>query len=345
MHSDLSTYFQSNVDLQALNTLSVPAVAEWFCEVTAQSQLFDVLSLARQHDLSLTIIGGGSNIVLPRVVKGLVLNNALLGRFIVSDTDEDVVLECAAGENWHDTVMWCVDNGYYGLENLALIPGSIGAAPIQNIGAYGVELESCFEYLKAINIADGKIIHLTKEQCQFGYRDSVFKHALQDKVIIFSVALRLQKKPHFVLDYPGLSQLLGSSRQTLSAKDVAHAVMSIRKKKLPNPSEIPNAGSFFKNPVIDHKHLQVLQAKYADIVAYPLANGECKLAAAWLLDKAGWKGRFVDGISMHKHQALVLTNPNYCSGQQVMLFAEQVCGSIKEAFGIRLEIEPRVYIQ
>ena len=331
------------MDLQPLNTLAVPATAEWFCEVDTRAQLLDALSFARQKHLPVTLLGGGSNVILPPLVKGLVIKNALSGRSLVFDSDEEVVLECAAGENWHDTVMWCVERGYCGIENLALIPGTVGAAPIQNIGAYGVELACRFDYLEAMDIATGEITRLNRVQCQFGYRDSIFKGALQDKVIILAVALRLYKQPRLVLDYPALAQALGGAKQALSAKEVACAVIAIRQSRLPDPGEIPNAGSFFKNPIVSRAVFQSLQSQYADIVAYPLEGGQYKLAAAWLLDKGGWKGKLHNNMGMHQRQALVLTNPGRCSGPDILAFAERVRGAIEQRFGVSLELEPRVY--
>jgi UDP-N-acetylmuramate dehydrogenase len=236
-----------------------------------------------------------------------------------------------------------VNQGYYGLENLALIPGSVGAAPIQNIGAYGVELESCFEFLCGIDLTTEQEVTLRREDCQFGYRDSIFKHALKDKIIITSVALKLSKVPELVLDYPALAQSIDQSATSVSAKQVAETVIAIRQSKLPDPIDVPNAGSFYKNPIVLEKKYSALKNEYPELVAYPLGSGQYKLAAGWLLDKAGWKGKVIDGINMHDKQALVLTNPYHASGKTILDFSERLCQSIQDQFGVSLEIEPQIY--
>ncbi len=334
-----------NYDLQALNTLAVPSYAQWFMEITNEKELATALQFRKQQQCSMLILGGGSNVVLPEKVNGLVIKIATTGRSIVAETDNDIVITFAAGENWHSIVMWCVEQGYYGIENLALIPGCIGAAPIQNIGAYGVELQDCFESLKAIKIDCGEIIYLDANQCQFGYRDSIFKQALLDKVVIIDVTLRLKKAPDLRLDYPALQNAFKKKNlKSLMPIDVANAVITIRESKLPSPVDIPNAGSFFKNPVVSEDIYYQLKKLYPELVAYPQKNKGYKLAAGWLLDQAGWKGKVIDGICMHHQQALVLTNPQGCNSEQLLSFIEKVRGSIQEKFNISLEIEPRVFV-
>lgn len=335
---------RENVDLQPLNTLAVPAMAKWFVELESEKHIGNVLSFLEQKKCELLVLGGGSNIVLPECFPGLVLKNALMGKSVIDETKNDIVIEFSAGENWHDAVMWCVEQDYHGIENLALIPGTVGAAPIQNIGAYGVELASCFEYLEAVNLINGVKIRLNKNQCEFAYRDSIFKNRLKDKMIITTVALRLYKKPMFTLDYPALSEAFTASKLSLTAQNIAQTVMSIRRSKLPDPADIPNAGSFFKNPVIDKADYERLHEQFSDLVAYPVDGQQYKLAAGWLLDKAGWKGKIVNAISMHNKQALVLTNPQKCNGERLLAFAEQVSDSIRVMFDVRLDIEPRLYL-
>jgi UDP-N-acetylmuramate dehydrogenase len=283
---------------------------------------------------------------------------------IENETDEQIFLSVAAGENWHETVMYCVDNGWYGIENLALIPGNVGAAPIQNIGAYGVELTQVVDYVEAIDLATGELIRLNNRACRFAYRDSIFKGELKDKVIITRVVLVLSKTPVWSLDYPVLQQaLMDEDMATLSSHTVANAVINIRNSKLPNPVDIPNAGSFFKNPIVSSQCYKQIQQAYPNVVAFPVpsmasvtpippttnqqANQEdgkqYKLAAGWLLDQAGWKGKWVNNIAMHDKQALVLTNPHKRSGRELLAFVACVVDDIHTKYGLYLDVEPRIY--
>ncbi len=345
MASNLPLGIVANVDLQSYNTLRVPVVAEWFAEVHHFDQLVGLLNFQSQQQCPLLVLGGGSNLLLPETLSGLVLRMATKGVAITEETADTIVVTAAAGESWHELVMWSVKQGYYGLENLALIPGSVGAAPIQNIGAYGVELERCFEYLDGMDISSGEIQRLDRQACQFGYRDSIFKRQLQDKFIITSVSLRLQKIPQLVLDYPALQQAFATlDKRQLTAKQVAAAVIAIRQSKLPDPQHIPNAGSFFKNPIVTAQRYTELQHSFPDVVAYPLDSGDYKVAAGWLLDKAGWRGKMINGLGMHAQQALVLTNPNQYGAKRLLDFVEQLRESIQQQFRLELEIEPRVIV-
>ncbi|MGH1441114.1 MAG: UDP-N-acetylmuramate dehydrogenase [Cellvibrionaceae bacterium] len=358
MNSNLS--LQPNYDIQSLNTLSVPSVAEFFVTIKSDGDYAPLLSFLKEKKSPLLILGGGSNVLLPSFVAGIVAKIETKDRELVAETDTDIIMRFSAGENWHDIVMWSVENGFCGIENLALIPGSIGAAPIQNIGAYGVELESCCEYVDVIFLDSGKKSRLTREQCQFAYRDSIFKGELKDKVLITHVALKFAKEikskkegadkstknSSLNLQYPALRSKLveiHADIDHLSAEQVAHAVIEIRQSKLPDPQTIPNAGSFFKNPVVHADHLERIKQDYPDVVAYPTENNHFKLAAGWLIDRAGWKGKVVNNIAMHHQQALVLTNPESASTQQLLDFADKVCASIYKTFSVELEIEPRVF--
>lgn len=333
---------QSQVSLQPLNTLAIGAKAHWFGVAETEDHIHQALAFVTEKKCSLLVLGGGSNIVLAQDFPGLCLLMKLKGREIEKEDNDSVYLSLAAGENWHETVIYCVENGYYGVENLALIPGTVGAAPMQNIGAYGVELESCFSYLEAIERETGKLIKLNKQDCQFAYRDSIFKHALSNKVIITRVVLQLSKQPCWSLEYPALrSALEGVDQNLLTARQVAEAVIHIRQSKLPNPDTIPNAGSFFKNPIIEQAKYEELKQRYPNLVAYPSAEG-FKLAAGWLLDHAGWKGKVENKILMHEKQALVLTNPGKQSGEHIIAFAEKVKTDIDQRYGVQLEIEPQL---
>jgi UDP-N-acetylmuramate dehydrogenase len=343
MRSDLALQFHQNFNLQSLNTLNVPSMAEYFVEVLNDSQIKESLSFAKKHKLPITVLGGGSNVVLPKKLNGLLVKNSTAGRRIIKEDEDNAIFEFSAGESWHELVMWCLQKGFYGLENLALIPGSVGAAPIQNIGAYGVELENFFHSLTGIHIRTDKKTTLSKKECQFAYRDSIFKHELRDEFLITSVTLNLRKQFKPIITYPALQQALDGEDSALTAKRVADTVIKIRKSKLPDPSLIPNAGSFFKNPVVKKQHYLTLVKQFQNLVAYELPDGNYKLAAGWLLDQAGWKGKQIDNIAMHSQQALVLTNPAGCTQDKILMYVNTVKESIRQMFGVVLEIEPRVY--
>ena len=360
---------QHHVSLQAFNTLAIDVQTRWFTLVNSDAQVKAALQFVQeQQTLSkqpcpLLVLGGGSNVVLVDDFVGLTVVLQTQGIHIEKETDEQVFLSVAAGENWHDTVMYCVDNGWYGIENLALIPGSVGAAPIQNIGAYGVELTQIVDYVEAINIATGESIRLDNIDCNFAYRDSIFKGELKDKVIITRVVLALSKTPVWSLDYPALQTALKDHDiATLSSRTVANTVIEIRNSKLPHPADIPNAGSFFKNPIVSPLCYQKIQRAYPHVVAFPITAPmlssphltstadssqknaiKYKLAAGWLLDQAGWKGKWVNDIAMHDKQALVLTNPHKCSGREILAFVDNVIDDIHEKYGVYLEVEPRIY--
>ena len=366
-----SINIEEHVSLQPYNTLAIPATTRWFTRVNSESQLKEVLGFCREQRCDWLLLGGGSNVVLANDFSGLAIQLNLQGVRLEQETDTHIKLSVAAGENWHDTVMYCVEKHWYGLENLALIPGSVGAAPIQNIGAYGVDLEQCFDHLEAMNIATGEMQVFDKKACEFAYRDSVFKHRCKDQWVITRVVLILSKQPQWQLHYPALqTQLSSFPQEKLTARVVADAVIAIRQSKLPDPDTIPNAGSFFKNPIVSDQDYHRLKQRFPELVAYAqnthVSNTKAsntqatniqaagtkkpntqplryKLAAGWLIDHAGWKGKEVDGFAMHKDQALVLTNPNQLSGQALLAFVEQVKSDIKQKYSINLEVEPRIY--
>ncbi len=329
-------------NLQKFNTLASPATADFFVGASSEAELLDAIKFARERNLPLLILGGGSNIVLHQDFHGLVIHVRLLGKELVKEDADFYYLRAAAGENWHELVEYCLDNHYWGLENLSLIPGSVGAAPIQNIGAYGVELKDVFSELTALDIKSGLSITFTADACQFGYRDSVFKQTLLDKYIITSVTLKLHKQTQPMLEYPALNQALAGYDRPITPLDVSEAVCDIRRNKLPDPLQIPNVGSFFKNPIISESKLGQLLREYPDLVFYPAHSGHFKLAAGWLIDRAGWKGYQGDAC-VHAQQALVLTNPQRRSGECVLALAEQIQQSVAKLFGVGLEQEPRNY--
>jgi UDP-N-acetylmuramate dehydrogenase len=330
-------------NLQNYNTLASPVCAEFFVSVKDEEELQAAVKFAKEKSLPLLVLGGGSNIVLHEDFAGLAVHVQLLGKELVREDDEFYFVKAAAGENWSDFVDYCLDEGFYGLENLSLIPGNVGAAPIQNIGAYGVELKDVFSELSALDIKSGLSITFTPESCQFGYRDSVFKNGLLDQFIITSVTFKLSKNPNLNIQYPALQAALADySPQDITPELVSQVVCDIRRSKLPDPKEIPNVGSFFKNPIISRNKLAELQASYPDIVSYSVDELRVKLAAGWLIDRAGWKGRALEA-AVHAQQALVLTNPKRLKGTAVLELASAIKEAILLKFGVELEQEPRNY--
>ena len=344
LETDISfMHIKENISLQNLNTLSVPSMARFFSSVKSQVELREAVSWAQQKKILFHILGGGSNTIPQDYIDGLVIQPKLYGIDEVAGDDGSVLLTAGAGENWHELVMYCVKNEYYGVENLALIPGDCGAAPIQNIGAYGVELKDVFFELKALNIATQKIETLSNNDCKFSYRNSIFKSGAKGKYIITSITLSLSTKKSLRLDYKAL-KAEASSRgiSDPSLGDVADMVIAIRSSKLPNPSDIPNAGSFFKNPIVDLAKYKKLIEDFPDLVFFPVDKNTKKIAAAWLLDKLGWKGKMIHGVSIHKDHALVLTNPACLSASKILMAADEIAHDVKKVFDITLEIEPQV---
>ncbi|WP_101759587.1 UDP-N-acetylmuramate dehydrogenase [Oceanicoccus sp. KOV_DT_Chl] len=337
---------QQQVSLQPYNTLAIAVNARYFVELDKAEALPEYLAFAEQQQLPVLVLGGGSNIVLRQDFPGLVIKISLHG-IAAEALDDSIIVTAAAGENWHDLVMWCLERGYNGLENLALIPGSVGAAPIQNIGAYGVEFTQVFAHLHGWDIQQQCWRTLSKAECQFAYRDSIFKHALKNQFIVTSVALRLHTEPRVTTSYAALRQYLQQQSLTApTARQIAAAVIAIRQSKLPDPVVLPNAGSFFKNPIVSQQQAQQLVDQLPALVHYPQDDGSVKLAAGWLLEHAGWKGKQCGLVAMHQQQALVLINvgdgKTMASGAQVLAFAKQVQADIQQRFGVILEIEPAI---
>ncbi len=329
--------------LAACNTLAVPATARAYISAATDADVVEVLALAREHNWPLLPLGGGSNIVLVGDFSGAVLHLQSRGIEKVGEDSHHIYVRVAAGENWHQLVQYTLAQGWWGLENLSLIPGSVGAAPIQNIGAYGVELEEVFEELVALDVASGLPVTFSREACEFCYRDSIFKGRLRDRYVITQVTLRLNKQPELRLDYPALQAAAAAlDSRELTPQAVSELVCGIRRAKLPDPALVPNVGSFFKNPVVDVARFAELQQAFPEMVAYPQPEG-VKLAAGWLIERAGWRGFEEGGVAVHSQQALVLTNPGRCSGRAVLALAERIVQSVVETFGVTLEMEPRVY--
>ena len=331
-----------NKSLQTLNTLRCPAVAAQFAELTQASELGALLLRAQQNRWPVTVLGEGSNVVLGDQLAGLVVKQSCKGIEVLQDNAAGVRLRIAAGENWHALVQWCLEQGYPGLENLALIPGTVGAAPIQNIGAYGVEIAPFLETVEAVRVEDAAPLQLDREACAFGYRDSVFKHALRDAVVIMQVTLYLPRGAAPVTHYPSLRDYLQSSAISApTAKDVFDAVVAIRRSRLPDPERIPNVGSFFKNPVVAPDLASVLRQDWPDMPQFS-NDGRVKLPAAWLIDQCGFKQR-EGAVRVHAEHALVITNPQQHSAGDVAALAREILDAVQTRFGILLEQEPRRY--
>jgi UDP-N-acetylmuramate dehydrogenase len=332
---------EHNISLKPFNTFGFDLKAEHFIRFSSILGLSEIL---KEHaEKPLFILGGGSNILLTKNVEGLVLKNVIKGIKIIEDHEDYVIVESGAGEVWHEFVVHSINNGWAGIENLSLIPGSVGASPMQNIGAYGVEIKDVFAYLSALNIVTGEIENFNAEQCQFGYRESVFKQALKGKYVICYVAFKLSKKAIKNTTYGAIEdELKKMGISNPSIEDISKAVISIRQSKLPNPAEIGNAGSFFKNPIVSEQHVQKLQEIYPDIPNYPSINGTKKLAAGWLIEKAGWKGKTIGNYGVHKNQALVLVNYGGGSGEEILALSTAIIEDIKTKFDVELEREVNI---
>jgi UDP-N-acetylmuramate dehydrogenase len=353
---------QKNVLLQAFNTFHIVARAHALAPISNEFDLLTVLADPQWVDVPKFVLGGGSNIVLTGDVKSLVLKVEIKGRRLVAQTDKAFVVEAGAGECWHDFVAWTLAQGWPGLENMALIPGTVGAAPVQNIGAYGVELQDRFDSLDAMDLQTGQFFSLNAAQCGFGYRDSVFKHSsaadvdtgqqalgLRGRAMILRVRFALPKRWQPVLGYADIERKMQDSGCAQpSAQQLFDWVCDIRRAKLPDPAVIGNAGSFFKNPTVSTEQCADIIARDPKLVFYPLPDGSIKLAAGWLIDACGWRGKSVGQAAVYDKQALVLINraaadaANGATGGEVMTLAKAIQTSVYERFGIRLEIEPVV---
>lgn len=331
---------QHNISLKEYTTFGIDVTAARFLNITSVTQLREVLS----KESSFFILSGGSNLLLTSNLDTLVLHINIKGISIVDETDSHVYVKTQAGENWHDFVLWCIQHNYGGLENLSLIPGNVGTSPIQNIGAYGVELKDTFYKLKAIEIATGDRRVFTKDECNFGYRSSVFKNGLKGKYIITSVIFKLTKTNHKLnYSYGAIQSEL--EKRTISQptiKDISDCVIDIRNSKLPNPAEIGNSGSFFKNPVISTKEFESIKEKYSKIPSYVVSATEVKVPAGWLIEQCGFKGKRFGDAGVHSKQALVLVNYGNATGQEIYTLAQNIQQTVKNTFGISLEIEVNV---
>lgn len=336
------TEIKQNVSLKPFNTFGLEASAASFYEFTSIEALKKALA-TRDKNRQLLILGGGSNMLLTQDFEGLVLKNGLKGIEKMKEDEDHVWIQVMAGENWHQFVLHCIAQGWAGVENLSLIPGTVGAAPMQNIGAYGVEIKHVFESLEAVEIASGEVHSFDNETCEFGYRESIFKKAAKGKYVIASVTFRLNKVPVFNTSYGAIQDTLQDMGvEELTLKAVSDAVISIRQSKLPDPAEIGNAGSFFKNPTIDKFDYEGLKAEFGSVPGYKQPNDMVKVPAAWLIEQTGWKGKTFGQIGVHKKQPLVLVNYGEGKGADIRNLAFEIQASVADKFGI--ELTPEVNI-
>jgi len=329
---------QKNISLKSYNTFGIDVIAKSFVTVNSLKELKEIIS----KEKTIFLLSGGSNMLLTKNIENLVVHLNFKG-IIVNDTEKDFVYVTAeGGENWHEFVLWCISQNYGGLENLALIPGNVGTSPIQNIGAYGVEIKDTFYQLEALEIATGKIKIFTNEACDFSYRNSVFKNELKGKYIIINVTFKLTKNNHaFNISYGDIKNHL-KDIQHPTLQEIADAVISIRQSKLPDPKEIGNSGSFFKNPVIDSNSFKILQKKHSEMPHYVISESEIKIPAGWLIEQCEFKGKRFGDAGVHAKQALVLVNYGQATGKEIYSLAQKIQQKVKDEFNISLEIEVNV---
>lgn len=345
--------FSENISLKPYNSFAIDVTARWMGRFGSADELGEAVDWAGRR--SLLVLGGGSNVLFRGNIDGVVLLNEVKGIELVNEDEDYVYVRAGAGENWNGLVQYCIGRGWAGLENLSLIPGNVGAAPMQNIGAYGVEIRDVFWELEAWNLAERRVRTFTPGDCGFGYRESVFKRRLKGQFVILNIVLRLRKRPIFHTSYGALRQELGD--RELSIRAISEAVIRIRRSKLPDPAEIGNAGSFFKNPTVPVAVFEGLKARFPEIVGYPTVvddatggtdvraarlNGEVKLAAGWLIEQCGWKGFRRGDAGVHARQALVLVNYGNATGGQIYALSEEVVQSVRSKFGVSLEREVNI---
>ena len=332
-----------NISLKPFNSFGVNVDANYFSEINSIDDIQEALLFAKQKQLHYLVIGGGSNILFTRNFEGLIIKNNLQSIELVGENDNFYFIKSAAGEVWHHLVLYCIEHNYAGIENLSLIPGSVGAAPLQNIGAYGVELKDVFYELEAYHIATHTIQKFKLKDCAFDYRESIFKTDLKNQFIILSITLQLKKLPQFNIEYGAIKEELEKINcTTLTAKAISQAVINIRTSKLPNPKEIGNAGSFFKNPIISEELYKKLKKEFPSIPVYPAKNNQFKVAAGWLIEQCGWKGYRKDDYGCHAKQALVLVNYGDAKGQEIFDLSTTIMESVQQKFGILLEREVNI---
>jgi len=339
---DNSFCIREDVNLAPYNTLSVPGKAQKFVAISSQKMIVDVLHM-HKNDAPFFVLGGGSNVLFIDDFNGLILHIAIMGKEVVREDANHIWLKVGAGENWHEAVRYCVDRGWGGIENLSLIPGTVGAAPIQNIGAYGVELEEAFELLTAVDLKTGKERVFKKEDCEFAYRDSIFKNELKGTVAVTDVTLKLSKSPEINSSYGAIKQKLKEENiSDPTIKDISDIVIAIRNSKLPDPASLANAGSFFKNPIVSDEDFEKLKKDYNSIPGYQVDDHRTKVPAGWLIEQAGWKGKVVGRVGTYRQQALVIVNHGNATGQEILQLSKKIQQSVLQKFNIALVPEVNI---
>jgi UDP-N-acetylmuramate dehydrogenase len=334
---------KENFSLKEFNTFGVDVSCRYFTEISSEKDIEDLISDNKYNSSPKFVLGGGSNILFTKNFEGIVLHNRFEGIGVISVDEDYAFVKAGAGEVWHEVVLYCLGKNFGGIENLSLIPGFVGAAPIQNIGAYGEELKNVFHSLTAIDLSTGEPKNFSAEECRFGYRDSIFKREAKNKYIITDVTLRMNKKPTINTTYGAIEKELEHMHITSpTIRDVSNAVIKIRTSKLPDPKVIGNSGSFFKNPTVPIEKYDRLQQIFPDLVAYPAQGNAMKISAGWMIEKCGWKGKRIGNAGMHKDQALVLVNYGGATGRELLTLAAEVQKSVKENFGIIMEAEVNV---
>ena len=334
---------KENFSLHPFNTFQIESTARFFTEVNSIENFSELIASGKLNEHPFLILGGGSNLLFTGNFNGMVVHVINKGIEIIHRFEDAVLVKASAGENWHEFVTYCVNEGFGGLENLSLIPGNVGSCPIQNIGAYGVEVKDSFYSLEAIDLQSGELLVFSNEECRFGYRDSIFKRDLKGKYAIWSVTFELKLNPVVHIEYGAIKQELeamGTGNPGIT--DVSKAVCSIRQKKLPDPKVLGNAGSFFKNPTVDQKFAEKLVESFPKLVFFPLSDGKVKLAAGWLIEQCGWKGHREGDAGVHEYQALVLVNYGNASGSNILTLAHRIQNSVYERFGVKLDMEVNV---
>lgn len=340
----MKTYpIEENKSLRELNTFGIEVLCNYFIVIDSIESFLEYLKDKSLSSKPRLILGGGSNILFTKNFEGIVLKNEIKGIEIVKEDSEHIYIKVGGGEIWHELVLYAIKNNWGGLENLSLIPGCVGAAPMQNIGAYGVEVKDVIDRVETIELATGKIKHFTNEECRFGYRESVFKNTEKNKHFITSVTFRLNKKHQFNIGYGVIEEELKKEPDIpLSIKKISDAVIRIRQSKLPDPKEIGNAGSFFKNPEVEKSFAERLQKEFPTLPIYPISDNKVKIAAGWLIENTGWKGYTENDFGVHKKQALVLVNYKNAKGDSILELSNRIIDSVNSKFKILLEKEVNI---
>ena len=330
----------SNFSIKDYNTFNINVKSNKFISINTEDQLINYLTQNKGQE-DIFFLGGGSNVLFSKDYNGTIVHLSLKGKEIIEESDDNIIVEVCSGENWHEFVMWSIENNYGGIENLSLIPGNVGAAPIQNIGAYGVELKDVFDSCRVLSRESNEIEHFNKDKCEFNYRSSIFKSKEKNKYVILSIRLKLSKEPHsFNLTYDSLKERFNSKEINLS--NISEEIIKIRKSKLPDPKKIGNCGSFFKNPIIESKKLEKLLQKYPKLPHHKSENGFYKIPAAWLIEKIGFKNKSLGDVGVYTHQPLVIVNNGNASGSDILKFANSIKSSVREVFNIKLEEEVNI---